>query len=181
MNNNWLLTGVLTEVLYAFTRKLPRRLLLKSIYRAAKMFAITTFAGEKTLLSRVRLMVAAPLRLASQTAEAIAHVKHETTSKESLPFDEIPGPRGKLLTGIDFYRCSEGFRKHHKLSVKLFNEYGSIFKEHVLGKTPVVHVMEPDDFEKVYRAEGKYPKRESLDFVEDYRKRNNRPKGLENM
>lgn len=145
------------------------------------MFPITKLPGKKTFLSRVRLMVEAPLRLASQTAEAIADVKHETTSKEPLPFDEIPGPRGKLLTGIDFYRYSEGFRKHHKLSVRLFNEYGPIFKEHVLQKTPVVHVMEPDDFEKVYRAEGKYPKRRPMDFVEDYRKRNNRPKGLESM
>jgi len=145
------------------------------------MFPITKLAGKKNFLSRVRLMGVAPLRLASQTAEAITDVKHETTSKEPLPFDEIPGPRGKLLTGIDFYRYSEGFRKHHKLSVRLFNEYGPIFKEHVLRETPVVHVMEPDDFEKVYRAEGKYPKRDPLDFLEDCRKRNNRPKGLESM
>lgn len=145
------------------------------------MFPITKLAGKKTFLSRVRLVVVAPLRLASQTAEVTVDVKHDTTSKEPLPFDEIPGPRGKLLTGIDFYRYSEGFRKHHKLSVRLFNEYGPIFKEHVLRETPVVHVMEPDDFEKVYRAEGKYPKRDPLDFLEDCRKKKNKPKGLESM
>ena len=66
------------------------------------MFPITKLAGKKTFLSRVRLMVEAPLRLVSQTAEAISDVKHETTSKEPLPFDEIPGPRGKLLTGSTF-------------------------------------------------------------------------------
>ena len=48
--------------------------------------------------------------------------------------------------------------------MRLFNEYGPIFKEHVLQKTSVVHVMEPDDFEKVYRAEGKISQERHLGF-----------------
>ena len=138
------------------------------------MFSVK-LACRKTLTSRLIVVTSSRLLV---TADA----KQEVTSKESLPFDEIPGPTGKLKTPINFYRESHGFRKHHKLSVKLFDEYGPIFKEMISANNdPVVHVMEPRDFETVYRAEGKYPRRDPVFFLEEYRKRRGRPEGLESL
>ena len=135
------------------------------------------YAFKGTLSTHLRLFAPVYLRLISQRAEAIPSIHLETPLNEThLSFDEIPGPQGRLSTAVAFYRQSEGFRKFHKLVVKLFDEYGPIFKEKVTEKTPVVHVMEPKDFETVFRAEGKYPKRTQLYFLEEYgRRRGKRP------
>ena len=144
--------------------------------------AAAKFAFKGAFSSRLRLFLPVSLRLISQRAEAIPSIHLQTPVDEKpLSLDEIPGPQGRLSTAIAFYRQSEGFRKLHKLMEKLFDEYGPIFKEDVTEKTPVVHVMEPKDFETVFRAEGKYPKRTPLDFVEEYNRRRGLPPGLGNM
>jgi len=124
-----------------------------------------------------------------QRAEAIPSVRAndrfvgsiDVDEPAVLSFDEIPGPQGRLRTALAFYRQSEGFRKQHKLSEKLFSKYGPIFKENVTEKTSVVHIMEPKDFETVFRAEGKFPKRTPLDFLEEYRRRRGMSPGLESL
>ena len=134
--------------------------------------AAMKFAFKGTLSSRLRPFAAVPLCLISQRAEAIPSIHLQTPVDEKhLSFDEIPGPHGRLSTAVAFYRQSEGFRKFHKLMVKLFGEYGPILTEHVTETTPVVHVMEPKDFEIVFRTEGKYPKRIQLYFLEEYNRR----------
>ena len=144
--------------------------------------AATKFAFKGALSSRLRLFAPVSLRLISQRAEAIPSIHLQTpVDEQHLSFDEIPGPQGRLSTAVAFYRQSEGFRKFHKLMVKLFDEYGPIFKEQVTEKTPVVHVMEPKDFETVFRAEGKYPKRTPLPFLEEYNRRRGMPPGLASM
>ena len=144
--------------------------------------AAVKFAFKDAFSSRLRLFVPASLRLISQRAEAISSIHLQTQGDEKpLSFDEIPGPQGRLSTAVAFYRQSEGFRKQHKLMEKLFDDYGPIFKEQVTEKTPVVHAMEPNDFETVFRAEGKYPKRTPLDFVEEYSRRRSLPPGLASM
>ena len=100
---------------------------------------------------------------------------------EPLPFDQIPGPKGRYATAIEFYRQSDGFAKFYKIPEKLFKVYGPVFKQYVTDKTPVVHIMEPTDFETVYRAEGKYPRRITLDFFVKCRKRRGEPMDLVNL
>ena len=100
---------------------------------------------------------------------------------EPLPFDQIPGPQGRYATAIEFYRQSDGFAKSYKIPEKLFKVYGPIFKQYVTDKTPVVHVIEPTDFETVYRAEGKYPRRSPLDFFVKFRKRRGEPMDMVNL
>ena len=139
----------------------------------------TKFAFQWALSPRLRVFAAISSRLTSQAAEAVPNIDSETLNDgKPLPFDRIPGPRGKLTTAVNFYRHSEGFRKFHKLTLKLFKEYGPIFKEDVTEKTPVVHIMEPEDFETVYRAEGKYPKRTNVDFVVKYNQSRGLPIGM---
>ena len=144
--------------------------------------AATKFAFKGALSSRLRIFAPVSLRLISQRTEAIPGIHLQTPIDEKhLPFDEIPGPQGKLSTAVAFYRQSEGFRKFHKLMEKLFDEYGPIFKEQVTEKTPVVHVMEPKDFETVYRAEGKYPRRMQMYFLEEYNRRRGIPPRLSTL
>ena len=137
----------------------------------------TKLAFKGALSSRLRPFAPVSLRLISQRAEAIPSIHLQRPLDEKhLPFDKIPGPQGRPSTAVAFYRQSEGFRKFHKLVVKLFDEYCPIFKEHVTEKTPVVHIMEPKDFETVFRAEGKFPRRIELYFLEEYgRRRGRRP------
>ena len=94
------------------------------------------------------------------------------------PFEEIPGPKSGLKVMVDSYRKSEGFTKIYKLTGILFAEYGPIYKENMIFGKSTVHVIDPEDFEKVFRAEGKYPRRPLVDVWVEYRKRRNIFPGL---
>ena len=61
----------------------------------------------------------------------------------------------------------------------MFHDLGPVYKEDLMFRpTMTVHVKDPDDFEKVFRAEGKYPRKLILDFFVGHRKRRNRWPGI---
>jgi len=93
------------------------------------------------------------------------------------PFEDIPEPRKNLRFLLNFYVKTEGFRKLYRLNDHLFAELGPIFKENIFGDTQV-HLIDPDDFQKVFRAEGKYPRRKIIDFWKEHRERRNHFLGL---
>lgn len=150
----------------------------------AKMIT-TVFAFRRLPCTRLRFFspISSFAKVQCQRAEAAARSPPEIIDgdHEPLPFDQIPGPRGKYTPAIEFYRVSEGFTKLYKLTEKLFIEYGPIFKQYVTDKGPVVHVMEPADFETVYRTEGKYPYRPPLDALMEIRRRKGSFLGIENL
>ncbi|XP_068714941.1 cytochrome P450 27C1-like [Montipora foliosa] len=91
---------------------------------------------------------------------------------EARPFEDIPGPEKSLKNMINFYLQSEGFTKGHKIMQQLFEEYGPTLKHTFMGNV-VVHTIDPDNMEKIYRAEGEHPRRPVFDFWVEYRKRRN--------
>ena len=93
-------------------------------------------------------------------------------------FEDIPEPNGWKLM-YDLFTKTKHFAKGYKLFERLFEELGPIYKESVLlSPKTTVHVIEPEDIEKVFRAEGKYPRRMQLDIWLEYRKRRNYFPGL---
>ena len=61
----------------------------------------------------------------------------------------------------------------------MFHDLSPVYKEDLMFRpTMTVHVKDPDDFEKVFRAEGKYPRKLILDFFVGHRKRRNRWPGI---
>ena len=93
-------------------------------------------------------------------------------------FEDIPEPNGWKLM-FDLFTKTERFAKGYKLFERLFEELGPIYKESVLlSPKTTVHVIEPEDMEKVFRSEGKYPRRLQLDIWLEYRKRRNYFPGL---
>ena len=83
----------------------------------------------------------------------------------------IPEPNGFKFM-YDLCTKTEGFTKAYKITERLFHELGPIYKENLmLWPIAAVHVQEPDDFETVFRAEGKYPRRLMFDFMVEHRKR----------
>ena len=65
----------------------------------------------------------------------------------------------------DLCTKTEGFTKAYKITERLFHGLGPIYKD-------------PDDFEKVFRAEGKYPRRLMFDFIVEHRKQRNHFPGI---
>ena len=110
-----------------------------------------------------------------------SEIPSEILEDEPLPFDQIPGPQGRYAPAVEFYRQSDGFEKFYKIPEKLFKDYGPIFKQYVTDKTPVIHVMEPTDFEAVFRAEGKYPSRPPLECLTKHYKRKAQPDNMFNL
>ena len=117
------------------------------------------------------------------------NLKTETISLETTDgsehaevrsFEEIPGPKRTVASMFEMYRKSHGFTKLYKVTEDFFNEYGPIFKENILGSL-MVHVRDPSDIEKVFRAEGKYPERFIIDAWAEHRKRRNYFPGIVNL
>jgi len=77
------------------------------------------------------------------------------------PFSEIPGPRGLPYFGNVIQHIMNAKSLQLVFAQKqLFERYGPIFKETVMGETHV-YLKSPTDLEAVFKAEGKYPKRAS--------------------
>ena len=102
------------------------------------------------------------------------------------PYEEIPQPKMKfnlesILGFYQAYKMTEGFTKAYKITTMMYGWMGPIYRESFAMGIPsgrMVHVMDPDDFEKVFRAEGKYPRRPTIDFWVEQRKRRNRSPGV---
>ena len=106
-----------------------------------------------------------------KTDETVSRKRDVGDSAPVRPFEEIPGPGKSFWSIVEFYRKTKGFTKPYKMHDVMFAKYGPIYKEELLGR-PTVHLMDPNDFEKVFRAEGKYPKRPNLfDHMTEHRRR----------
>ena len=90
--------------------------------------------------------------------------------KGAKPFEDIPGPKAGFRTFMKFYKVTEGFTKGYKMVDRLFAEYGPIYKQYLFG-IPLVHVVDPNDVERVFRADGKYPMRPPMLAWIEHRKR----------
>lgn len=90
--------------------------------------------------------------------------------KDVRRFSEIPGPVGLPYCGSVIQHIMNA--KSIQLIAtqeKLFEYYGPIFKETVMGKTKV-YIKRPTDVEAVFKAEGRYPKLASdmLEALREY-------------
>ena len=96
-------------------------------------------------------------------------------SKDVRAFSKIPGPRGLPWFGSVIQHIMNAKSIQHAcIKKKLFEQYGPIFKETVMGKTHV-YIQSPTDLEAVFKAEGKFPKRSTdvmLTLKEYFRTRN---------
>ncbi|KAH9500871.1 hypothetical protein Btru_073210 [Bulinus truncatus] len=108
-----------------------------------------------------------------------------TEQAEVKPFEEIPGPGGiyqwPVIGSIINYKPFTSFTPEELPDMLngMLDKYGPVVKLR-LG-SPFVVVSDPKDFETVYRNEGKYPLRPSLELSEKLSERNNLKKGLTDL
>lgn len=106
---------------------------------------------------------------ASQTATDIDQQQKDEWNS-ARPYKDVPGPNlwqlmklfrpGGTLDGLDLNRIQEEFHKR----------YGNICKMPGLpGRSDIVFVYEPEDFEKIFRNEGPFPVRAGIDSQVYYR------------
>ena len=140
-----------------------------------------SIAFRRNLLS-LRTQYLKPLSVCwrSQKTEA-RHLESQESLDGLRSFGEIP-QRNRWRFMYDVITKTEGFTKPFKFLERLFDELGPIYKEDFTMKpSTTVHVIDPDDFEKTLRAEGKYPQRPILDFHLEHRRRRNYFPGLPNL
>ena len=131
------------------------------------------------VLWRSQKTEASALQESSETfCDSTKPAEIESVADGVRPFEEIPGPKVGLKFMLDSYVKSEGFTKAYRLANRLFAEHGPIFRENLLMGSQTVHVIDPTDFEKVFRAEGKYPQRPPIDVWIEHRKRMNHFPGV---
>ena len=134
-----------------------------------KPFLRTLYFGPLTYIWRSAKTDSGPLESRESFRDS---VKAEIKDHEARLFENIPGPKTGFMSIVEFYRKTEGFTKSFKLADSFFAEYGPIYKENIMLGPETVHVIDPADFERVFRAEGKYPRRPLVDAWVECRKRN---------
>ena len=94
--------------------------------------------------------------------------------KTEKPFEEIPGPRSFLdVLKIMALPNSRYYKKPlSELLKHLREDYGNLCHfPGFMGSKPMVFTFLPEDAEKVFRLEGKFPYRRNLESFEYYRKK----------
>lgn len=94
----------------------------------------------------------------------------ETEWKNAKPYSEIPGPS----TFGMIKHFGPGGKYNNLNAIELMStfqkDYGQIAKlPGFFGKRDLLFLFDPNDFELVFRTEGKYPVRRGLDTLEYFR------------
>lgn len=106
---------------------------------------------------------------------------HDKSSERIKPYEEIPTPKR-----IPLLKISRDFAKVAKNPFQVVNfikerveEFGTIYREKVSPGLPeFLFVLDPKDIEKVFRADGKYPRRFSITEWIEARKKTGIPVGI---
>ncbi|KAJ9574193.1 hypothetical protein L9F63_008449 [Diploptera punctata] len=96
-----------------------------------------------------------------------------TNPINARPFNEIPGPKSlpvigtlwKYLPLIGEY----SFDRLHHNGFKKLKKFGPVVREEIVPGENVIWIFNPDDIEKVFRNEGRYPERRSHLALQKYR------------
>ncbi|XP_014662626.1 PREDICTED: 1,25-dihydroxyvitamin D(3) 24-hydroxylase, mitochondrial-like [Priapulus caudatus] len=123
-----------------------------------------------------------PVKLCYSTAsQSIVHrdeCKVATPLTTALPFSKIPGPKGAPLIGslVDALRNGVLGKTHEFFQLR-HRQYGPIYKERIGGYT-CVGLNDPLDAERLFRVEGRYPRRVDMVAWEMHRRHSNREAGI---
>lgn len=101
-------------------------------------------------------------------------VADEHEFQQAKPYETIPGP--KALPGISIIHHFLPGGKLYNLGVieqhkTLRDEYGDIVRlKGAFGKPDFIFLFNPKDLELVFRTEGQWPYRRSLEILDEFRK-----------
>lgn len=108
--------------------------------------------------------------------QSTAVLEQETAEElhNARPYEEIPGDVSIPILGTSWtflpFIGKYNHKKIHEASFKKYQTYGPISRECLNGIQKAVSLYDPKDIEKVFRHEGKFPKRPGIQFLEEYRK-----------
>ena len=75
-------------------------------------------------------------------------------------YKDIPGPKGYPLIGTALDYAGKNMSKLHAVMRSRYDKYGPIYREKLFpGMPEQVVILDPDDLEKVFRADGEWPNR----------------------
>ena len=116
--------------------------------------------------------------MSSLKKEVVPLEREDTFDDGVRPFEDIPEVN-KWKFIYNLCTKTKGFTKFFKETARLFDELGPIYKDDFMFRPfKTVHVIDPEHFTKVYRAEGKYPCRAMLDFWIEHRRRRSHFPGI---
>ncbi|KAM7308553.1 ecdysone 20-monooxygenase isoform X2 [Ixodes scapularis] len=89
------------------------------------------------------------------------------------PFHQIPGPKPSLPligTSWQYFRWGRySLYQLHEACADKYRRYGDVMKEEYQWQVPIVHAFNPEDFETIFRHQGRCPIRPANEFVRKYR------------
>ncbi|XP_021352739.1 probable cytochrome P450 49a1 isoform X2 [Mizuhopecten yessoensis] len=140
--------------------------------------------ASRGMLSNLKAITAPGCRCAVTTAtQRVDHEVGNSTGGNNLI--DIPGPNG--IYALSYIGLRFQFKPFSKYDLRKFstkmeawkNQYGPIVRAKV-GNRWSLYLFDPDDIEKVFRADQKYPERATLPILSVYEKRQKIPPSLAN-
>ena len=99
---------------------------------------------------------------------------------EPKPFSEIPAAKGWPLLGTFMdYGKPDTLNKAYRVIQQRVKKLGWIYREKLFSTFPeMLVVVDPDDVQTVFRADGKWPSRMTLDVWVESERHSNVPPGI---
>ncbi|CAG0880197.1 unnamed protein product [Darwinula stevensoni] len=118
--------------------------------------AESRYLGSGTFLRIFALLARG--ELLGGVRSAVADVRSDATDRG---LDDLPGPRPSVpVIGTNWVYWLPGNHPKtqlHRAYLDRYHEYGAISKEEFQWRRPLIHVYDPEDFERVLRRQGKCP------------------------
>lgn len=96
------------------------------------------------------------IRHLSQPAAAVG----DKDGSPPKPYSEIPGPKGYPLIGTALDYAGKNMSRLHVIIRERYDKFGPIYREKLFPGLPEqVVIFDPNDVEKVFRADGEWPHR----------------------
>lgn len=111
--------------------------------------------------------------VSTRSVKTTVKIPDESEYSKAMPIEKVPGPKPYPLLGIAPHFMPMG--KYYKAGIKDMNrkmkeEYGDVVVlKGAFGKPDFYFLFDPKDIEIVFRTEGKWPYRQGLELLDEFR------------
>ncbi|KAJ8417245.1 hypothetical protein AAFF_G00284720 [Aldrovandia affinis] len=108
---------------------------------------------------------------------SVSHGTNPDSSQGVRPFDDMPGMWKNSTANLFTFWKRGGLENSHEITIENFKTFGPIYREK-LGTYESVNIISPDDGAILFKAEGFYPERLTIEAWRYYRKYRNYNNGV---
>ncbi|EFX79020.1 hypothetical protein DAPPUDRAFT_305015 [Daphnia pulex] len=131
---------------------------------------------QARIVQRSKASVAASPEVVLKNGANVSKVVEDAEWNNAKSFDEMPGLRSVPILGTSWAMlpvvgAGIPITRILELYKLQFEKHGYIWRDIIPGAPPIVSTTRPEDAEKVFRTEGKFPERPGFETLKAYREK----------